>query len=167
MDNFLEKISQYDFMVNLLPGFIIYYYLRLAGYELYLDDVWEKLFFCYIAGAFIGRMGSLFVEPICKKMGIVKFAAYGKFLEASQKNEKINRLSEVNNLYRNFIATALVIGVLLLIQFVSLNQDIIRLCGYIVIFLIVLGILLYSYHKQTEYVRKNVEDTVGKIDNET
>lgn len=154
METLLEKISQYDLFINLIPGYICYYFLLMAGYSLPVDDIFDKLIFCYVAGILIGRIGSLIVEPTCKAVGLVRFAPYPAYLAASREDNTIPILSGINNLYRNLLSVALIISIYVFMQNSYLAGSVVLLDLFILVLLVV------AYHKQTGYVRHRVENVL-------
>lgn len=160
MDKFFDKISQYDLFVNLIPGYVLYYFLLNSGYELKLGDALDKLIFCYVSGILISRLASVIVEPACKCLGVVKFATYEDYITASREDDKIAILSGINNLYRNFVATGAIIAIVLMIQdyFKRLPCNIV--CIHIIAIVLIMGLLIISYRKQTSYVRRRVEHAI-------
>ena len=79
--------------------------MNLEGYTLVVEkvDVYEKLFIYYFIGLIINRIGSLFLEPLLRKLEIIKFADYSKFLKAEENNNKIHTFVLVNNMDRSFV----------------------------------------------------------------
>ena len=109
METLLSLLSTYELFNNIFPGIIFSYFLNLEGYTLVVEkcfekvDVYEKLFIYYFIGLIISRIGSLFLEPLLRKLEIIKFADYPKFLKAEENNNKIHTFVLVNNMYRSFI----------------------------------------------------------------
>ena len=105
----------------------------------------------------ISRIGSLIIAPILKKMKITKFENYKDFVKASKKDEKIDLLSEVNNMYRTIIALIVTIGFLKFYNW--LESKLIWLSNWNItiglVFLLVLFVL--SYKKQTKFITKRIK----------
>jgi hypothetical protein len=102
----------------------------------------------------ISRIGSLVVGPILKKCNLLKFIEYNKFVEASKRDEKIDILSEANNVCRSLIALCLSLMIAVgyewlfdKIRFVEKYNAIIILVGILVVF-------VFAYRKQTAFVVK-------------
>ena len=98
MEKFIEKLSTYNILNNILPG-VVFSYLcnRLLGIQLVDSSIVENLFIFYFIGMVISRMGSIIVEPVCKKCKIVQYTQYKDYVNASKKDEKILVLLETNN----------------------------------------------------------------------
>ena len=118
MDKLIDKISSYNIFNYLFPG-VIYCLLSqyFFGFGIYEESMFIGVFLYYFIGLVISRVGSIFVEPVIRKVARVPFSDYSDFVKASQKDPKIEALSEVNNMYRTvvsmlicFIFTAITVG---------------------------------------------------------
>ena len=145
METLLSLLSTYELFNNIFPGIIFSYFLNLEGYTLVVEkiDVYEKLFIYYFIGLIISRIGSLFLEPLFRKLKIIKFADYTKFLKVEEKDNII--VFFFNFLYllylileNNFLFCTLLAKLLIILSFFFL--------------------FVFSYRKQTEYIRKRVEN---------
>ena len=158
MEKIFEKIGSYNLLNNMLPGSVFVYLLKgFVGIDILQKDVVNNLFLFYFIGMIISRIGSLVVEPICKKVKFVVYANYGAFLEACKTDLKIDALSEINNTYRTFFAGILTIlgiwGYKKIGEYIPLLMNILPFV--VVIFLLCL--FAFSYRKQTSYIRSRVE----------
>jgi len=158
MNDFMNKISSYNLFNYLLPGAIFAVFIeKTTTYKILQSDMLINAFIIYFIGLIVSRIGSLLIEPILKK--IVKFAKYEDFITASKEDEKINILSESNNMYRTFISLFLI---LIIFKF---YDDYCLICKEynIYIFLLFLLILfVFSYMKQTKYITKRVDSCLKK-----
>ena len=157
MQEFLDKITSYNLFNNLLPGVIFSVLInQIAQIDLIGDDIFVSFFVCYFTGLVIGRFGSLIVEPILKKIGFLKFATYEAFVTASMLDNKIEILSETNNIYRSISSTLILI--LLIEAFIKLSSLWPLLLHYRIAILIslLLIIFLFSYRKQTQYIKSRI-----------
>lgn len=159
MEKLLEKISAYQFLNYLIPGLIFVYSIEYLGiYDLQEDNLFLMLFGGYFAGMVMSRVGSLLFEKYLRKWKFVVFAPYDGFKEAESKDSKITILSTENNTYRTLLAT---FTVLFLAYGLSLFPCVADFMHSKWMWLIVLALLcvifLFSYKKQTSYVRKSVE----------
>ena len=101
MKELLDKLSSYNIFNYLLPG-ILFSVIASKVTELNLiqSDIVIGVFLYYFVGLIISRLGSLIVEPILKKVKFLKFAEYTDFVKVSEKDKKLEILSESNNMYR-------------------------------------------------------------------
>ena len=100
-----------------------------------------------------------------QKENFLQFAPYSDYIEASEDNPFIKILNETNNTYRTIIATLVaVMGVKL---YDWLLDDLINKLGiigsnlvFIIVCFLIMILFIYSYKKQTDYIRKRVEKYV-------
>ena len=157
MDSLLSLLNEYELFNNIFPGIIFLYFSNLQNYIPILDkiDIYEKLFLYYFIGLSIGRIGSLFLEPLFKKLEIIKFADYSKFLKSEEKDSKIHMLVLVNNMYRSFCVVFLFSFFWLIYKNDFLFSTLLL---RLLIILLLFFLFVYSYKKQTEYIKKRVEN---------
>lgn len=157
MEKVIDKLSSYNLLNNLLPGVVFCYLLKLINISDLPDGIIEKVFIYYFVGMIISRIGSVVVEPICKKLNLVQFSPYNDFIKASLKDDKVNILSETNNTYRTMLTVCLI---LLLIQgylfIISKVSWLVSYMPFIVMFCLII-LFAFSYRKQTSYVRNRVK----------
>ena len=157
MDSLLSLLNEYELFNNIFPGIIFLYFSNLQNYIPILNkiDIYEKLFLYYFISLIISRIGSLFLEPLFKKLEIIKFADYSKFLKAEEKDSKIHMLVLVNNMYRSFCVVFLFSFFWLIYKNDFLFST---LLPRLLIILFLFFLFVYSYKKQTEYIKKRVEN---------
>src|SRR5271167_2488702 len=97
MKELLDKLSSYNIFNYLLPGVV---FVALTGdlisYSVGGQDILKSAFLYYFTGLVISRFGSLIIEPLMKRISLIKFASYKDFVAASKKDEKIELFSEEN-----------------------------------------------------------------------
>lgn len=164
MEKLLEKISAYQFLNYLIPGLIFVYSIEYLGiYDLQDDNVLLMLFGGYFAGMVLSRIGSLLFEKYLLKWKFIEFASCKDFKEAELKNSKITTLSTENNTYRTLLATFFLLFIMYGISLIPCVSDFMHSKWMWLLVLALLCVLfLFSYRKQTSYVRKSVENTVKK-----
>lgn len=169
----VEKISSYNIVNNLYPGILFVYVLKIMfGTNLLLNNWFENLIVFYFVGMVLSRIGSIIIEPVMKKINIIKYAPYQDYVKASSIDPLVDTLSETNNTYRTLLSTFICVFMYKLgasineiclkneITFLQENRDWILLALLILLF-------VFSYVKQTSYVRKRVESVLKRknIDN--
>ena len=169
----VEKISSYNIVNNLYPGILFVYVLKIMfGTNLLSNNWFENLIVFYFVGMVLSRIGSIVIEPVMKKIKIIKYAPYQDYVKASSIDPLVDTLSETNNTYRTLLSTFICVFVYKLgasinevclknkITFLQENKD------WILLTLLVL-LFVFSYVKQTSYVRKRVESVLKRknIDN--
>ena len=157
MKDILQKLSTYNIFTYLVPGIVFVALLRqYTSFDLIVDELFIGAFLYYFIGLVISRIGSLIIEPILRKSGIVKFSEYSKFISASKKDEKIELFSEINNMYRTFISMLLILIIAVTYEnigfFMTLNETLKSIIGLSFLALL----FLLSYKKQTEYINKRI-----------
>jgi hypothetical protein len=158
MVDLLSKISSYDLLNYLLTG-IIFVILadKLTHYSFIQPDIALGLFLYYFIGLVISRIGSLIIEPLLKSVSLIRFESYKNFLEASEKDKKIELLSEVNNTYRTFCSLFLILIFLKFYEWIEILVGISTEHGLIALTASLLVIFLLSYRKQTNYITKRIQ----------
>ncbi len=164
MEKLLEKISAYQFLNYLIPGLVFVYSIEYLGiYDLQDDNVLLMLFGGYFAGMVLSRIGSLLFEEYLLKWKFIEFASYRDFKEAELKDSKITTLSTENNTYRTLLATFFLLFIMYGMSLIPCVSDFMHSKWMWLVVLALLCVLfLFSYRKQTSYVRKSVENTVKK-----
>ena len=158
MKELLDKISSYNLFNYLLPGSLYLGYLNYAT-SLELED--ENLIFVGFLGYFLGltisRVGSLVVEPILRKMKLVVFKDYKKYVKASFKDETLVVLSEQNNTYRSLTALILVVLLTSIFNWIVIKLEWELYTVLVVVLFILLALFIAAYRKQTKYISDRVD----------
>lgn len=158
MKELLGKISSYNVFNYLLPG-IVFCVLGeyLTTYNFIQEEIVIGVFFYYFIGLIISRIGSLFLEPILKKIKFLNFASYSDFVSASKNDEKLLVLSEANNMYRTICALLLsLVSVKLFEKTVTYVPQIENISTELLVLGLVI-LFLFSYRKQTQYITKRIK----------
>jgi len=163
MKDLLGKISAYNIFHYLLPGIILAIIAsKVTHYNFIHQDIIIGLFFYYFLGLVVSRFGSLIIEPILKRLSFIKFADYKEFVIASQKDEKIELLSEVNNTYRTLSSVFILLLILKLYEKIECWFSPLKGKGAIILIVILLIMFLFSYRKQTEFITKRIKANQSK-----
>jgi hypothetical protein len=141
-----------------LPGVLFVTILgKFTTYSFTISDLIVGAFVCYFIGLVINRFGSLVIEPILKKISFLHFANYPDFVSASKKDSKIEIFSETNNMYRTLSAMLILFALLKIYELIELGLPAIKAWNPYILIVLLIIMLLYSYRKQTEYIRKRIE----------
>lgn len=158
MKDLLDEISSYNLFNYLLPGILFVCISKyFTDYNFIQDNDFIGAFLYYFIGMVISRFGSLFVEPILKRISFLKFADYKSFIVASKKDEKIELFSEVNNTYRTITALFIILLLLKIYNHFQVLWNIPINITYLIVFVAILVIFLFSYRKQTNYITKRIK----------
>lgn len=158
MKELLDKISSYNIFNYLLPGILFAVILnKITIYSFIQNDLIVGAFVYYFIGLVISRFGSLVIEPLLKRIIFVKFAPYSDFIAATKKDAKIELLSEVNNMYRTLCSMFVLILLFLIYQSIQIVLPIMGQWNPYIVIALLLIMFLFSYRKQTDYIKKRVE----------
>ena len=154
-----DKLSQYNFLTNILPGTVLCIILKnLVGYDLIPTDYYQAGIVFYFVGMVNSRVGSLIIEPILKKICWIKFAPYPDFLKAEKIDPKLTVLSQENNVYRSYISVMFIAVMGYLYKNISLDWSKFMENEPLVLIVSLLILFLFAYRKQTSFVRKRIEN---------
>jgi Mn2+/Fe2+ NRAMP family transporter len=157
MKEIIDKISSYNLFNYLFPGTIFVIFLReITNYDLINDNFFIGAFLYYFIGLIISRFGSLIISGILKKFKFIKFTNYKDFIFASDKDQKIELFSEINNMYRTIISLLTLLLLSKLYEKLSDWLDISQSVSYIILIIGLLVLFVFSYRKQTDFVVKRV-----------
>jgi hypothetical protein len=163
MKDLIDKVGSYNIFNYLIPG-VVYSVLisKWENIDFVQDDLLTGAFLYYLIGLIISRIGSLFVKPILDFVGFVKDEPYEDFVDASEKDSKIDKLSEVNNTYRTLIALFLSMlitkGVIVLYELLKLNSDLKWILSCVGLFVL----FLFAYRKQSKFITKRIRHQKNK-----
>lgn len=164
----VDRLSSYQLFNYLLPGIIFNYGIeQITSFCFTPDDILYKLFIYYVSGMILSRIGSTIIEPIYKKFCIVVYAGYKDYLDAAEKDPKLDILVMENNTYRTLVSTFIVMLFLYLMDQIEWLHDKYDSFVAIVIYLLLLvGLMTLSFRKQTSFVRSRTHNNLGKKDSE-
>ena len=158
VNDLLKQLSSYHLFNFILPGAafcVLGNYL--FSYDLIVANLFAAFFFYYFIGLTISRVGSIVLEPAFEKLRIVEFGPYTDFIDASKKDEKIDTIFEMNNVYRTMVALPLC----LLIYHAGIQiAEAINLEGWVraaILLVTLLPLYVLAWRKQTAYVYKRVD----------
>ena len=99
----------------------------------------------------------MILEPLMKKIKVVKFSDYSDFVNAVKSDPKIEVLSETNNMYRSVLSTLLILCLVAVGQ--SIFQNFTSSAPLMKYALLPALVVLFglSYKKQTDYIVKRIE----------
>lgn len=158
MKDLISKLSSYNLFNYLLPGVIFVILSKeITHFSFLQDDIIIGAFLYYFIGLVISRFGSLIIEPLLKKVSFLKFADYKDFVIASKKDGKIELLSEVNNSYRTLCSLFALLGLLKIYELFENKYPLLKEWSGVLIIVLLLVMSLFSYRKQTNYVKKRID----------
>lgn len=167
MTEIIQKISSYNIFNYLFPGVLFCVLVdRFTQYTIMQNNILFDIFVCYFVGLCMSRIGSLIVEPLLRKMRILKFTTYREYLNASKKDDKIRSFVEVANMYRTILSMFLIFCIVKIYEVISIKyqinsiiEELLLLIGFMVLF-------LCSYIKQSGYITKRINSANGNKETE-
>lgn len=165
MESLINKLSSYNIFNYLFPGVVFVVIVEyLTMFSLIQENILLGLFLYYFIGLAISRIGSIVVEPILKHTKLLHTAHYSDYIKASKIDDKIDLLSENNNMYRTLCSSFLL---LILIRIFELIVNVFPVLSNWVAETLVMSLFvlfLLSFKKQTQYITKRIELCLRKDD---
>ena len=150
-------MSTYNIFNYLFPGVVFVILLKhVTNIYLIMNDLVLGMFLYYFFGLVLSRIGSILIEPVLRCTKIVQFSDYARFIQASKLDNKIELLSEVNNMHRTIIAMLVVLLVTSICNGSATCYLTTGLLGLVILFIL-------SYRKQTSFITKRIEETLRSI----
>lgn len=161
MKELLEKLTSYNIFNYLLPG-VLFAVIgsQLTSYPLLLDNLVIGLFVYYFFGLIISRVGSLILEPLLKRLKVIRFSPYDDFLSASKIDPKIELLSEQNNMFRTLLSLLVCLLLLLAFNFIDEKYSSFSKYSSILVIILIILLLIFSYQKQTNFISSRIRKAI-------
>lgn len=157
MKELLDKLSSYNIFNYLLPGVLFAAIAdRFTSYSFITENLLVGFFVYYFLGLVISRIGSLFLEPFLKKIRFLKFAPYEEYVQSSKMDDKLEELSESNNMYRTLTATFFCLLGLFGLDAITKTYPLITGGIPVIICSVLVIIFVFSYRKQTKYIKDRI-----------
>ncbi len=158
MDKFIDKLSSYNLLNNLIPGGGFSYLLQhIYSIDILGSSVVENFFIYYFVGMFLNRLGSIVIEPLAKKVKFVSYSDYHDYVVASKMDNKIDVLLETNNLYRTIATSGLLIIVIKIYTYAEQYISWLSCATPYIAASTLTLVFLFSYKKQTKYLKDRVD----------
>lgn len=158
MKELIEKLTSYNLFNYLLPGTVFVVLAEnYTSYSFIHKNLFVVFFAYYFIGMVISRVGSLTVEPLLRKVGFVEFAPYEDFVRCSEKDQKLEVLSESNNTYRTLATVFIALGFLKLVEIILTRFSAANWVAPLILCTFLFGLFLLSYRKQTAYIKKRID----------
>ena len=158
MKEIIEKLSSYNIFNYLLPG-IVFSILtsKFTSTNLIFDNLVIGAFLYYFIGLVISRVGSVIIEPLLKWIKFLKFADYKDFVSVSKTDNKLEILSEANNMYRTFVSMFSILFLIIGFQRLSEYYIILKNIQDLIVLAVLFVLFLFSYRMQTNYITKRIK----------
>jgi len=162
MTELISKLSSYNLFNYLFPWVVFISFLDFSTkYSILSENIFILAFLSYFTWLVISRISSVIVEPFLKKIGILNFKEYKDFIEASKIDEKLEVLSEQNNVFRTITSMLLIT---LIVKLYSLISEYYNFCilDFYILLIFLLIIFILAYKKQTNYISSRVEKALNR-----
>jgi hypothetical protein len=163
MKELLDRISSYNLFNYFFPGIAFAILSEVTtGFSFRSGNLLIDVFSYYLIGLIISRFGSLVIEPLLRRIGLIKFAPYSDFVKASARDAKLETLSEVNNMYRTLCSMSVLLPLLILYKVLEKKIHGLSFIRAWVLIIALIVCFLLSYAKQTRYVANRVRTVISK-----
>lgn len=135
--------------------------------EFFYSEFWLNLGLCYFAGMIASRLGSIVIEPICKRLNVIPWEPYEKFMKAEQKDttEKLLNISKLNGTYCTMSAVSIILLIASIVVNIQGHACCCQYFKYPFIYLCITILFLFSYKKQVTYTVKRINHLLANSDN--
>lgn len=159
-----KKISRYEIINNLIPGYVLYVILKQLGFlQLNIEETWLQIVVCYILGLINSRFSSLIVEGMLRKMKFIEWRDYAKYNETKAKRPFVATLQESANMYRAFASLFLISLLAGLYKLICENCSWMQSNGYWIVLVLLFLLYIFSYRKQVnDYVVINIDEVMNE-----
>ena len=110
----------------------------------------------------ISRIGSLIISPIIRWTKLIKYVKYKDYVPASIKDNKIELLSEVNNMYRTFMTLFFVLLFAKLYFLIEAKFELSITTSKTLLIIGLTILYIFSYKKQTGFVKKRQKRNIRR-----
>lgn len=158
MNDIFNKLSSYNLFNYLFPG-IIFVILshEITDYNFIQENIVLGVFLYYFIGLVISRFGSLIVGHLLRKYSFLQFEDYEKYVAVSKKDAKLELFSEINNMYRTLCSLLILLPLLKIYNSIEKMIPSLKNWNVIILITLLLVLFLFSYRKQTNFIRKRIE----------
>ena len=159
LQQLIDKISQYSFLTNILPGAILMITLKyIVGYDFIIEENWflTGVMF-YFSGIICNRFSSLLIKPLLEALHIVRPLPYKDYINGEKKDTKILTLNTDNNAYRAYIAVFCILLLAYLYKHLLCRMNFFIDYQWPIVIVLLMLLFVFSYRKQTKYIKDRIE----------
>lgn len=165
MTSIIGKLDSYQILANLLPGAFFVWMLKfLFGISMSSENIIESILVYYFVGFIINRISAIIIKPIlkCKYFLFPKQKEYSDFIKAGKVDMKIAVLSEVNDCFRSFLTSVLMIPITYSLIHLHSSWGWFSMYWkwFVVMFLVALFFM--AYRRQTAFICLRIEEAIGE-----
>ena len=159
LQQLIDKISQYSFLTNILPGAVLMIILKyIVGYDFIIEENWllTGVMF-YFSGIICNRFSSLLIKPLLEALHIVRPLPYKDYIAGERKDTKILTLNTDNNAYRAYIAVFCISLLAYLYKHLLCRMNFFIDYQWPIVIVLLILLFVFSYRKQTKYIKDRIE----------
>lgn len=118
VSSLFNKLSAYNLLSLMLPGASSLGIMKfLFAIDIKVDEnIWWFLLASYVVGIVISRMGSLLIEELIKKLGIIEDYQVSDYILRRKEDDFVETLLSFANLYRSFCILSICFLIITLIK---------------------------------------------------
>lgn len=158
MEKFLESLSSFNIFTNLVPGVVLVFLMRsFTSVDLFQQDILFGLVVYYFIGMLVSRVGSLILEPIFKRFGMIQFADHAAYVRSSKSDTLVQILLETANTFRSMLAVSICFITVVFFDAARLKFGFIDKQLHWIVGLGLSILFAFAWIKQSSYVKKRIE----------
>lgn len=163
IEKIIEKLGMYNIFTNIIPGYV-FLFVNSYYFNFKINNVVTITILSYFLGLTISRIGSITIGNILLKFSKEKGELYSKYIEATERDEKIELLLQERNSYRTYSTLFLICFIEYLCNIIRIKYSIPNDICYIIIFVILILILIYSisFCKYNKYIAERIRINTKK-----
>ena len=148
-----DKLSSYNLVTNLVPGAILAVALSSVGVPIVEpENIGAFLIAAYALGSLTNRIGSIFLDPVLIRLKFLSNRNYVAYVEACEKDTKIETLVENAKAFRTFATGGFLFFAIIFAYKLALIAGIsqkIMFYGSVLLFTLIFA---FSYRRQNGYI---------------
>lgn len=162
MEQLINKITSYHIFNNFFPGILLSTFVAwLFGFSVFDQNPVFLFFAFYFIGMIISRVGSLFLEPIVRR--VIKWSKYDKFVKAEKNDSKVSVLLQEANTYRSVSSMVLLSIIAAIVRFFIGKPISTTTMTFTLIALTFTTLLfIFSYYKQCKFINERMDATTRR-----
>ncbi|HEX8486392.1 hypothetical protein [Sphingomonas sp.] len=162
MNEVMSKFSLYNIFNYLVPGAALCLLIDELGLiDLDHLDVAARLVVFYVSGMAISRAGSLLIDPMLKRAGLIPRSRFTGYVRAAAVDDKVPVLLETSNTYRT-MTSACMMGLMAYVLSMTMPPAWVQHSAFGCAALALTGVLFtVSYVKQNRAVTRRVRADIS------
>jgi hypothetical protein len=158
MHELLNRLSPYNLFNFLLSGALFYIFSGIMADKVpsSVEGIFIAFFLFYFFGLVVSSFGSLVVEPILKRMSLVKSACGNDSAAISSEDKQIRRFIVTSNIYSTLCSLFFLLVLYKVYSFIRSEFSWFESWDVAICFVLLLVLFLFSLRKQADNIAKRV-----------